>query len=480
MKKVLKKVNRKKVWIPILSLVLVLAATIIYQSNKSLPKGLSFEGDVYSAEDVQFFYDLTYEKENGKRESEQQIFQRILEAIDEAEDFIVMDMFLFNGFNDGDKKYPDISGKITDKLIEKKLSRPNMKITVITDRINSTYGSHEVPEFRELKENGINVVYTSLVPLRDSNPIYSAFWRVFIQWFGQAGEGWLPNPLAENAPKVTFRSYLDLMNIKANHRKVFVTEKSGIVTSGNPHNASGFHSNIAFEVKGPILADLVKTEQAVVDYSASGKLADFKPEKNKKTGPLKVQVLTEGKIYKHILQEINKVKKGETIWLGMFYLADRKVVDGLKEAADRGVKVKMILDPNQNAFGSEKIGLPNIPVAAELDKLGHDNIKIRWYNTGFEQYHSKIMYITGRENSMIIAGSANFTKRNLDDLNLETNLKISAPSQTRVIKDVDRYFNKLWNNNGAIYTKNYSSNEKMPVAKYITYRLQKLTHFTTY
>ncbi|KAF0817430.1 hypothetical protein KIS4809_3694 [Bacillus sp. ZZV12-4809] len=480
MRKVLGKVNRKKVWIPILSLVLVMAATIIYQSNKSLPEGLSFEGELYSAEDVQFLYDLTFEKENGKRESEQQIFKHILKAIDEAEDFIVMDMFLFNGFNDGDKEYPDISGKITDKLIEKKLNRPNMDITVITDRINSTYGSHEVPEFRELKENGIKVVYTSLVPLRDSNPIYSAFWRVFIQWFGQGGKGWLPNPLAENAPKVTFRSYLDLMNIKANHRKVFVTEKSGIVTSGNPHNASGFHSNIAFEVKGPILADLVKTEQAVVDYSASGKLADFTPEKSNKIGPLKAQVLTEGKIYKHILQEINKAGKGETIWLGMFYLAERKVVDALKESADRGVKVKIILDPNQNAFGSEKIGLPNIPVAAELNKLGHNNIKIRWYNTGFEQYHSKIMYITGREDSKIIAGSANFTKRNLDDLNLETNLKIIAPPHSQVMKDVDRYFNKLWNNNGGIYTKNYPSNEKMPFAKYITYRLQKLTHFTTY
>lgn len=122
MRKVLGKVNRKKVWIPILSLVLVMAATIIYQSNKSLPEGLSFEGELYSAEDVQFLYDLTFEKENGKRESEQQIFKHILKAIDEAEDFIVMDMFLFNGFNDGDKEYPDISGKITDKLIEKSLT----------------------------------------------------------------------------------------------------------------------------------------------------------------------------------------------------------------------------------------------------------------------------------------------------------------------------------------------------------------------
>nr|WP_251025864.1 phospholipase D family protein [Bacillus sp. ISL-47] len=463
-----------------MSLFLILISTIIYQSNKPLPKGLSFEGEIYPVEDVQFLYDLTYEKKNGKRESDQQIFQRITEAIGEAEDFIVMDMFLFNGYHDGDQEFPDISGKITDKLIAQKEKYPDMEITVITDRINSTYGSHSVPELEELKKNGVNVVFTALIPLRDSNPIYSAFWRVFLQWFGQGGEGWLPNPLAKNAPDVTFRSYLDLMNIKANHRKVFVTEKTGIVTSGNPHNASGFHSNIAFEVKGPILSDLVKSEQAVVDYSASGNLPAFKSLTKGENSTAKAQVLTEGKIYNHIVKEINEAKRGETIWLGMFYLADREVVKALKDAADRGVKVKMILDPNQNAFGSEKVGLPNIPVAAELDKLGNENIKIRWYNTGIEQYHPKLMYITGKENSIIIAGSANFTRRNLDDLNLETDLKIFAPPQSKVMQDVDAYFHRLWENKGALYTNDYKSNEKLPALKYITYRLQKLTQFTTY
>ncbi|GLB60778.1 phospholipase D family protein [Cytobacillus sp. NCCP-133] len=480
MRRVQEFIKKKMVWIPILSLVLILTATIIYQTNKALPDGLSYEGDIYSVENVQFLFDLNFENKDGKRVNEQLIFPRIIEAIGEAEDFIVMDMFLFNSYHDGDKKYPDISGELTDALIAQKKDNPDMEITVITDRINSTYGSHSVPELEQLKENGIIVVFTALIPLRDSNPIYSAFWRVFLQWFGQGGEGWLPNPLAKNAPDVTFRSYLDLMNIKANHRKVFVTEKKGIITSGNPHNASGFHSNIAFEVNGPILADIVKTEQAVVDYSASRKLPSVKPGAKGSNSSIKAQVLTEGKIYKHVIKEINQANKGQTIWLGMFYLADREVVNALKEAADRAVKVKMILDPNQNAFGSEKAGLPNIPVAAEFDKLGNENISIRWYNTGFEQYHPKLMYITGKENSVIIAGSANFTRRNLDDLNLETNLKIYGPEDSEVMRDVDGYFQKLWENKGAIYTHDYQTNEKLPALKYIIYRLQKLTQFTTY
>lgn len=50
----------------------------------------------------------------------------------------------------------------------------------------------------------------------------------------------------------------------------------------------------------------------------------------------------------------------------MFYLADRKVIDSLVAASNRGAEIKMILDPNQNAFGQEKIGLPNRPVEEEL------------------------------------------------------------------------------------------------------------------
>jgi HKD family nuclease len=141
----------------------------------------------------------------------------------------------------------------------------------------------------------------------------------------------------------------------------------------------------------------------------------------------------------------------------------------------------MILDPNQHAFGQQKIGLPNRPVAAEMVEEGKGNIEIKWYNTGGEQYHPKMIYIKGKEDSSIIGGSANFTRRNLFDLNLETDIKIMSPNNEEIIMEMDSYFQRLWNNEEAEFT--------LPLEKYqdettfikkVLYRLQKLLRFTTY
>lgn len=86
----------------------------------------------------------------------------------------------------------------------------------------------------------------------------------------------LPNPLAKTAPQVTVSSYLELLNIKANHRKVLATEKTAIITSANPHDASGFHSNIAFQIEGKLISDLLKSEQATLDFSSGGKLPKYR------------------------------------------------------------------------------------------------------------------------------------------------------------------------------------------------------------
>src|SRR5690625_7429164 len=99
---------------------------------------------------------------------------------------------------------------------------------------------------KKLQNNGVEMVLTNLDKLRDSNPVYSAVWRTFFRWVGQKGKGWLPNPLASEAPKVTVRSYLELFNVKASHRKMNVTENAAVVTSGNPHVASDFFMYCAF------------------------------------------------------------------------------------------------------------------------------------------------------------------------------------------------------------------------------------------
>jgi cardiolipin synthase A/B len=471
------KLKSFKVIIPLI-LLLIVAGTIFYHTTKNLPEGLSYEGNVYQTDNVRFLYDVTYKDGEGNTRTEQQIFQRIFEAVEEAEEFVVLDMFLFNNYVNEDKNFPKLTETLTQILIDMKEEK-DLRIQVITDQVNLTYGSHATGHLQQLRDHGIEVTFTNLDPLRDSNPLYSGVWRVFLQWFGQSGEGWLPNPMAENAPDVTLRSYLELLNMKANHRKVLITDKTSIVTSANLHDESGFHSNIAIEADGNVIADLLETEQAVADFSGGSELPEV--EKQQGSGSMNVQALTEGKIHKHVVKELNESQSGDKIWIGMFYLADRKVIDAIGKAAERGAEVRIILDPNKNAFGNKKSGLPNVPVAAELVRMGHDNIEVKWYNTGEEQYHSKLIYFDREDERMIIGGSANFTRRNIDDFNLETNLKVWGPSGAQAMQDVDDYFQRIWNNEDGEFTLAYDENEaKLTAAKYIVYWIQKLLRLTTF
>lgn len=462
-------------------ILLVITVVIVYNSYKPLPEGISFEGKVHRVDDVNFIYDLSYKDKSGHTQHEQRIFNDIYQAIEDADEFIVIDMFLFNGFYDGNVHFPKLSKTLTDKLVAKKQANPHIQIIFITDEVNTTYQSYQLEEEKEMRENGIDVIVTNLDRLRDPNPIYSGFYRTFLQWFGESGYGWIRNPLAKSAPKVTVRSYLRLLNIKANHRKLIATEKTALITSANPHDASGYHSNIAFQMDGNIISDFVEAEEAVARFSGGLKQFPIYEKTSMETGEIGVQLLTEGKIYKHVLREIDAAKDGDHIWMAMFYIADRPVVKALTKAAQRGVSIHMILDPNKNAFGSEKIGLPNLPFAAELEKLGENNIHIRWYDTEKEQFHTKLMLIQKPKKSIIIGGSTNYTERNLDDYNLEANVKIITPATAEVSKDVNAYFWRLWKNKDGIYTVDYEDyQDKLPVFKYITYRIQKIFKFTTY
>ncbi|GAB6991255.1 phospholipase D family protein [Paenibacillus pini] len=481
--------RKRLIWTALSLLLLWLAGVIVYQTHKPLPPGISYESPLYQVKQVKFWHDLTYRNDNGKVVSEQQIYDRINQIIDESRQFLVMDIFLFNDYTHKDQTYPKLSQGMTDKLVQHKKQFPNMQMTFITDEVNTNYGSSSNPLLEQMKAAGIQVVVTDVDPLRDSNPIYSSVWRTFFQWFGQSGKGWLPNLMASDGPKMTLRSYEKLINVKANHRKVVASENTALISTGNVHDASAYHSNAALEVQGPIIKDILATEQAASDISGGARLPQYTApvsassnQASKEEGPIGVRYLTEGKVYKYALKEIEAAQDGDTVWMGMFYIADEKVMSALLDAADRGVNIRLILDPNQNAFGQEKIGIPNRPVAAELTSRSDGRIAVRWYNTTQEQYHTKLMYIAKKTgDSIIMGGSTNFTSRNLDDYNLENDLWVSSPAGQPLNKEMDTYFERLWNNKGGQFTLDLTAyQEKSTWLKDVVFRIQKLLGFTTF
>ncbi|MBE7898904.1 phospholipase [Paenibacillus polymyxa] len=473
--------------IAILVLILWLIAVMLYQTHKPLPPFVSYESQEYSTNEVNFWTDLTYPTGDGSTvQHEGQILNRMLGIIDEAQQFIVIDLFLFNDYKHKGQHFPEVSAQMTQHLIAKKKAHPEMPIFFITDEVNTNYNSAPNPLLENMKQVGIQVVQTDVDPLRDSTPIYSAVWRTFFQWFGQQGTGWIPNLMASDGPDVTARSYLKLLNVKANHRKLVANEQTALISTGNVHDASAYHSNVALEVKGPIIGDILQTEQAVLDFSGGGQLPVYTPQAE----PLvpsgkdsyRIKYLTEGKVYASVLNGIKQTKQGDSIHMGMFYLADRKILNSLLDASARGVNIQLLLDPNENAFGQEKIGIPNRPVAQELSDKSDGNIQIRWYHTTHEQFHTKLIYIAKVQGEHLIwGGSTNLTPRNLDDLNLENELWVAAPADSKLTRQVAAYFDKLWNNRGAEYSLELAAYEDHSTFwKDIVYRLQDILGFTTF
>ncbi|MGF7031073.1 HKD family nuclease [Paenibacillus mucilaginosus] len=463
-------------------LLVMVTAVLIYNSRKPPPPGLSYEGPVHRTDSVEFLYDLTYKDKTGNKEMrEEAILKRILQAIDEADSFVVIDMFLFNSYVNEGQSFPKITEQLTQKLIQRKQQNRKLNAVFITDEVNTSYGSHPSPELERLKAAGVQTVITDTDPLRDSTPLYSALWRIFFRPYGTEGRGWVSNPMADTAPDMTVRSYAKLFNVKANHRKVIATEDIAIVSSGNVHDASAKHSNAAFAVGGPIIADVLASEQAAANLGGGASFPEYAPSEGADSGALSVRLLTEGKVNAHLLHLLSEAGSGNTVWMGMFYLADPDVLKALREASNRGAEIRLILDPNQNAFGNEKIGLPNRPVAEDLVNGTDGRIKVKWYNTGEEQYHTKMMMVTGANRMSILSGSTNFTTRNLDDLNLETDLLISGPADSEVSRNVEAYFNRLWDNRDGSYTLDYEAyKEKTYPLKKLVYQLQGWLGFTTF
>ncbi|QYA48649.1 phospholipase D-like domain-containing protein [Nosocomiicoccus ampullae] len=465
----------------VLILIIIPIFVGVYSLFKPLPEGISVQSDFRKTDDLDILYDVTYEDKNKAVHHDQEIVDTMYEVIDNAEEFIVLDMFLFNNdYNHDTLEFPTLSDNFADRLVQKK-QESDIPITVITDPINSFYGTYDTKVYKKLRDAGIDVIETNLSQLRDSNYLYSGYYRTYLTWIKPGGLKILPNALRPMDDKVGIGSYLRLLNFKANHRKTIMSEKEGVITSLNPHDGSSLHSNIAVRFAGDTLNDLLKSEIAVLDFSGydTSKIKKYEIETDNNTGEYEISLVTESKIRGALIDTVNTSEAGDSLKIGVFYLSDRGFIKALKKALDRDVKVQLILDINQDAFGNEKNGIPNKPVASEL--MNYKNPpEIRWYKSHGEQYHAKFMLYNNGEKSTLILGSSNFTRRNLKDLNLETDLIVKANSDSEEMIAMNEYYNRLWNNEDDIYTLDYEEEREDSVMKTILYRIQEGLGLSTF
>ncbi|GGX94997.1 phospholipase D [Litchfieldella qijiaojingensis] len=431
-------------------LLAVWLATAWWHANKPLPRGLGITGPWREVGDLHLLLDESYRDSQGEWHCRQAIFDEIFRLIGQARRLLVLDIFQFNVPGENRDCYRPLAQQLRDALLRRKAEVPDLEIVLITDPINSVYGGRPTPHFDALRQAGIQVVVTDLAASRDPNPTWSALWRLAFRWLGNTSRGgWLPNPLGPG--KVTLRSYLATLNFNANHRKTLVVDHGNdwvaLVSSSNADDASSDYLDTAIRFASPAALDLLDSELAVAEWSGLPPLglhpaplppADAPPHQTR------LRVLTEGAIRAALLDIIRDTHSDERLDIAVLFLSHRSVIEALKDAHRRGVAIRLLLDPNKSHFGHASPGIPNRQAAHELHRAG---IAIRWYDTRGEQAHSKVLLRSGGTRpAELLLGSANFTRRSLDDLNLEADIQFHATKDHPVIRDVQTAFERHWHN----------------------------------
>lgn len=137
-----------------------------------------------------------------------------------------------------------------------------------------------------------------------------------------------------------------------------------------------------------------------------------------------------------VLRNISEAK--ESIHAEMFVLSDRSVIKGLIDAHNRGVDVKVLLDPNGAGEGSWN---PNGRTFETLKKAG---VPVKWYDVDTsvqEKLHAKWAVFDGNE---VINGSANWSYKGLN-----VNREIASNVVDKgVASAFEKQFDYDWNNKG--------------------------------
>ena len=499
----------------------IMAFTVSCSTIKNPPLGINYESPIRETENAEFYYDLTYLDKDGNIQYDRNLWDATLKVVDNAKDYLIIEMFLFNDLYNKDKEhFPEFAKKYTERLVKKQEENPNLKVYILADENNNFYGAFEHPFIASMKNAGINVIIVDIFKLKDTFPWYSPIWRTFIKPMGNPqNKGWITNFYGDMWPKLTIRNLLRALNVKADHKKVFLNEKEVVVSSANIHDPSYFHENIAIYTDGPIVKDVLHDLQLIAKFSDSeinvdgsnketkskiemdlpdktkirkdtmniGDLEDKKndmihleenindSQKNEKSEKeslslnsgkneitdtegktYKIQYLSEGAIGKYLDADIDSLKSGDELLMGMYFLADKGIIDRLIKAANRGVKIRMIFDRSRDAFGMSTNGLPNKPVSKKLKKKTKGKIEIKWYFTNNEQYHTKITLMKKTDGSVIInAGSANLIKKNIRGYIMDSNFRILTTQDSKISKDVYTYFDRLWENKDGLFTINF-------------------------
>jgi hypothetical protein len=391
----------------IISLVLLLVwlALVFWNFAKPLPPGthLVSQTSRLSEADVDFLYESPRRHDTLSRE---------LSAIDHAEQLIVLDR-------------SPVTGEIAQRLLARKHLRPNLKIVLVTDPGNEAFGGSPALTLASLEEAGVIVARVRLDRLRDSNPLYSGLWRLVF--------GWWSDPFDETPGHVTLPALARMHNSKSDQRQLVVADdgSGGWIAVIAPARAT---ANLI--LRGSLARAMIAGELQVAAWSTDDdRLPVGPPMDGPGVGSVDARFLTEGAIETALLDAIETAGNGDRIGITVENLSDRRLIAAALRAALRGASLQVLLARNR---------MPNQAVAAELLRDGAGRIEVRWYLSGKGASHPKLLVLRHRTDVWINLGTANFTRRNLGDLNLAASVELRMPARAPAARAVMDYFDEAW------------------------------------
>ncbi|KZY37069.1 hypothetical protein A3730_27935 [Alcanivorax sp. HI0044] len=117
-------------------------------------------------------------------------------------------------------------------------------------------------------------------------------------------------------------------------------------------------------------------------------------------------------------------------------------------------------------------------MGSELHNAG---IPVRWCNTQGEQCHTKMLLRRSANSAALILGSANYTRRNLDNLNLESSVRLIAAPDHAIMQQASDTFERRWENRyDEKHSTDYAVYADDSVWKYWLYRGMEFTGWSSF
>jgi len=412
-------------------LLLTWLSLVFWNSAKPLPPGTHIVSETsrLSEADVDFLFERSRQRETLSPD---------LSAIDHAEQLIVLDR-------------TPVGAEAAQHLLARQHVRPNLKIVLVTDPGSEMQGGTPAQTLASLERVGVIVARVRLDRLRDSNPLYTGVWRLLF--------GWWSDPFNETPGEIGVAAWARVQNFKADQRQILIADDG---SGGWTAVVAAAETHAGLVLRGALARAMVSSELQVAAWSTEDdRLPSAPPMGGRGPGSIDARFLTEGAIETALLDTMAAAGSGDRISIAVETLSDRPFILAALQAATRGAHLQVLLTPD---------AMPNRIVAHELQRDGSGRIEVRWSPFEPGATHPKLLLVQHRSDLWMNWGSANFSRRNLADLNLEAAVELRMPARSAPARAAAAYFTQAWSNAAA-----GSSYADEPIAAYWRYRFAEAT-----